>query len=717
MVIKLRIAEAFRNDVGRGMVRVDGKVLEELNQPSGGAVEILGKKKTVAILWRGHPNDEGLGMIRMDGFTRHNCGVALGDTVMIRRVMPKDAGAIEFAPTETVRISGNFSQYLKHRLMNRVLMQGDRIVVGVLGSSIPFIVKSTEPGDAVAIREFTQISVQGKPVVPQYKMPKISYEDIGGLGKEIQKIREMVELPMKHPELFKKLGIEPPKGILLYGPPGTGKTLLAKAVASEIEANFIVINGPEVVSKWYGSSEENLRRVFKEAQDKCPSIIFIDEIDSIAPKRSEVQGEVEKRIVAQLLTLMDGLEARGNVIVIGATNREDGIDMALRRPGRFDREISVGAPDKEGRKEVLQIHTRNMPLAKNISLDEISSSTHGFVGADLAALAKEAAFGVLRRNLPKMDLEKDEIPEEVLEKLLVTKSDFVEALKNVGPSAMRELMVEIPNVGWADVGGLEEIKESMVKIVEKPIKKPEVFKRMGIKPTKGVLLYGPPGCGKTLLAKAVAGESECNFISVRGPELLSMWVGESEKAIREVFKKARQVSPCIIFFDEIDAIAGRRGEDTSRASDRVLNQILTEMDGIEKLENVIVMAATNRPDLVDPAIMRPGRFDQIVLVGPPDAKARKEIFKVHTKPMPIGKLDLEMLIAATEGYTGADIESLCREAAYLAMDRDSKSVSQDDFERALEKVKPSVGEGDLDAYEKYMEMSKGACAGGEPSYA
>jgi transitional endoplasmic reticulum ATPase len=716
MVVRLKVAEAFRNDVGRGIVRVDNEVLRELKQSSGEAVEVLGKKKTVAILWRGHPQDEGLGLIRMDGFTRHNCGVSLGDKIMLRKITPKEAEEVEFAPTESVRISGNFNQYLKHRLMGRVFMEGDRIVVGVLGSTIPFVVKKTKPKGAVSIKGFTQVAVQGKPVTPQKKMPKITYEDIGGLQNEILKIREMVELPMKHPELFKKLGIDPPKGILLYGPPGTGKTLLAKAVASEIDANFIVLNGPEVVSKWYGASEENLRKIFKQAQEKGPSIVFIDEIDAIAPKRTEVQGEVEKRIVAQLLTLMDGLEARGNIVVIGATNREEDIDMALRRPGRFDREIMISVPDKEGRKEVLQIHTRNMPLAKNMKLDDIVNKTHGFVGADLASLAKEAAMGVLRRSLPKLDLEKDEIPEEVLEKLVVKKEDFYNALKSIEPSAMREVLVETSNMKWNDVGGLHEVKKNLDKIVEKPIKNPESFKRMGIKPTRGVLLYGPPGCGKTLLAKAIAGESESNFISVRGPEVLSMWVGESEKAVRNIFRKARQVAPCIVFFDEIDAIAGVRGSDNSKVSDRVLNQILTEMDGIEKLENVIVMAATNRPDLVDPALMRPGRFDQVVLVGAPDAEARKEIFKVHTKKMPKGKIDFDLLVASTEGYTGADIESVCREAAYSAMDRSAKTVNQADFGKALEKVKPSINEAENEAYERYKEQ-KDMSRITEPSYA
>ncbi len=716
MAVRLKVAEAFRNDVGRGIVRVDGKVMEKLNQSSGQVVEIIGKKTTPAMVWRSHPQDEGLGLIRMDGFTRYNCGTSLGDKVVIKPSAPKDAQTIEFAPAEKLRISGNFNHYLKHRLMGRVFAKGDRIVVGVLGSSIPFVVTKTSPSGVVNISELTKVSVEGKPVEAEKVMPKITYEDIGALGKEITKIREMVELPMKHPELFKKLGIEPPKGILLYGPPGCGKTLLAKAVAGEVDANFVVINGPEVVSKWYGQSEHNLRKVFQEAEKKGPSIIFIDEIDAIAPKRSNVHGEVEKRIVAQLLTLMDGLEARGNVIVIGATNREDGIDMALRRPGRFDREIAIGVPDREGKKEILQIHTRSMPLDKGVRLSEMASAAHGFVGADLAALVKEAAFGALRRNLPDIDLDKDEIPEEVLEKLTVNRKDFLEALKNVEPSAMREVLVQTPDTGWKDVGGLGGIKEKLGRIVEGPIKNPRSFKRFGINPPKGVLLYGPPGCGKTLLAKAVAGESESNFISVRGPEVLSMWVGESEKAVRKIFKKARQVSPCIVFFDEVDALAGVRGMNSSRVSDHVLNQLLTEMDGIERLENVIVLAATNRPDLLDPALLRPGRFDQMLLVPPPDAEARREIFEVHVRGMPAHGVDFDELVLVTEEYSGADIEAVCREAAYHAMDAGKKSVEQPDFAEALKRVKPSVSPNDVSSYEKYMEEQSGAKLSG-PSYA
>jgi len=716
MAIKLKTAEAFRSDVGRGIVRVDSSILQSLDVTSGDIVEVSGKRSTVAVVWRGHPQDENLGLIRMDGFTRYNCGAKLGDKIIIKKTNAQEAEYVEFSPAEQLKLSGNFEQYLKNRLLGRVLMQGDRLVVGVLGSSIPFVVSKTSPDDVVVVNEYTKVGVKAKAAVPEVGMPKISYEDIGGLGIEIKKIREMVELPLKHPELFKKLGIEPPKGVLLHGPPGCGKTLLAKAVASESDASFFVINGPEVVSKWYGQSEQNLRKLFKEAEERGPSVIFIDEIDAIAPKRNEVHGEVEKRIVAQLLTLMDGLESRGNVIVIGATNRVDSLDPALRRPGRFDREIIIGVPDKDGRREVLQIHTRDMPLEDGLSMEEVAGNTHGFVGADLAALSREAAMVVLRRILPDIDLDKDEIPAEVLENLVVRKNDFIEALKSVEPSAMREILVEKPEVSWADIGGLEEVKEGLRRIIELPLKEPKVFKRYGIRPARGVLLYGPPGCGKTLLAKAIASESEVNFITVRGPEVMSKWIGESEKAVREIFKKARQVSPCIIFLDEIDSIAQHRGIEGNRTTDRVLNQILTEMDGIEKLENVIVMAATNRPDLIDAAILRPGRFDKIVLVPAPDADTRTKILGVHTKKMPLdADVGINELVGLTQGYSGADLEAVCREAAMEAIAGKDKKVSKGHFITALERVRPSIREEEAKAYEQYQDSLTEAIIR-EPSY-
>lgn len=716
MVVKLKIAEAFRNDVGRGIVRVESKIMDSLGVSSGDIVEIIGKRTTAAIVWRGHPQDDGLGLIRLDGFTRYNCNAHLGDSLVLKKASSSEANVAEFAPTENVKISGNFDQYLKHRLMGRVLIQGDRVVVGVLGSSIPFVVNKTKPAGIVTITDQTQIIVRGKPVVSEKKLPKISYEDIGGLGDEIQKVREMIELPMKHPELFEKLGIEPPKGVLLYGPPGTGKTLLAKAVASEIASNFYVINGPEVVSKWYGQSEQNLRNIFKEAEENAPSIIFIDEIDAVAPKRSEVQGEVEKRIVAQLLTLLDGLESRGNVIVIGATNRIDAVDTALRRPGRFDREIQIGVPDVNGRREILQIHTRNMPLAADVKLNEIAAVTHGFVGADLESLSKEAALRVLRRILPKIDLEKDEIPSTVLENLVVKREDFIDALKSVEPSAMREVLVETPTVKWSDIGGLKYIKRELHELIELPIKNPKKFEKYGIKPPRGILLYGPPGCGKTLLARAVATESEANFISIRGPEVMSKWVGESEKAVREIFKKARQVAPCVVFFDELDALAPYRGTDTTHTTDRVLNQLLTEMDGIDRLERVSVVGATNRPDLIDPALLRPGRFDKLVLVGAPDLESRKDVFKIHTKEMPLDKISLDELSALTEGYSGADIEAVCREAALQAMRENAPKVTKEHFSNALSTIKPSVSKLNITSYESYKEALSSTAKGREPSY-
>jgi len=607
----------------------------------------------------------------------------------------------------TLTVDENFVAYVKKRLIDRPLLEGDIVQVPVLGQTIPFTVVSTKPGGAVMVTETTHLIILEKPVEVG-RIPRVTYEDIGDLEEAKQKIREMVELPLKHPELFKKLGIEPPKGILLYGPPGCGKTLLAKAVANETDAYFIAINGPEIMSKFYGESEQRLREIFEDAKEHAPAIIFIDEIDAIAPKREEVTGEVEKRVVAQLLALMDGLEARGDVIVIGATNRPNALDPALRRPGRFDREIEIGVPDKRGRYEILQVHTRNMPLAEDVDLKKIAEITHGFVGADLAALCREAAMKALRRVLPKIDLERDEIPQEVLDSLEVTMDDFMNAYREITPSALREIEVETPMVRWEDIGGLEEVKQELREAVEWPLKYPESFRRFGIEPPKGILLYGPPGCGKTLLAKAVATESEANFVSVKGPEVFSKWVGESERAIRELFRKARQVAPAVIFIDEIDALAPMRGLGVgdSMVTERVVSQLLTEVDGLEKLEGVVVIGATNRPDIIDPALLRPGRFDRIIYVPPPDLKARLEIFKVHTKHMPLAEdVSLEKLAEMTEGYTGADIAAVCREAAITALRETGKptKVTMRHFEKALGKVKPSVSKEDLMRYERIAE--------------
>ena len=691
--IELRVAEALHNDVGRGIVRLDKEGMERLELVAGDVVEIEGKKITAAIVWPSHPQDFGQEMIRMDGLLRQNSDTSLGDKVKIKKSKTLPAKNITIAPTmHEIKFGEDFATHVKQRMIGRPLVKGDKISIGVLGQAIPFIIVATNPKGIVQIQDITDLEIKGKPmVVPEVQA--VRYEDIGGLKEELGRVREMIELPMKHPELFERLGIKPPKGVLLYGPPGTGKTLIAKAVASETNAHFISLNGPEIMDKYYGESERKLREIFKEAQENAPSIIFIDEVDSIAPKREETRGEVERRVVAQLLALMDGMEARGDVIVIAATNREHAIDPALRRPGRFDREIEIGVPDKEGREEILQIHTRGMPLEKDVNLKEIADSTHGFVGADLDALSREAAMKALKKILPKIDLEKEEIPAQILDNLKVRKSDFIEALKDVNPSALREVMVEVPDVRWDDIGGLSELKMRLQEAVEWPIKHPEAFRRMGIRPTKAILLQGPPGCGKTLLAKAVANESEANFIAVKGPQLLSMWVGESERGVREVFKKAKQTAPTIILFDEIDAIAPRRGMHSgSHVTETVVNQILTEMDGIESLENVIVIGATNRPDMVDPSLLRPGRFDYQLLVSPPDKDARLDIFKVHTKNMPLKDVDLSSLVRRTEGYSGADIEGICREAALTALRSDLKAnlVTAEDFEKALKKIKPSI---------------------------
>jgi transitional endoplasmic reticulum ATPase len=675
--------------------------MDGLNLISGDIVEIEGKKTTAAIVWPSHPQDYGLELIRMDGLIRQNSETSLGDKVKVRKSKTVSAKEVMIAPTmHEIKFGEDFASHVKQRMIGRPLVKGDKISIGVLGQAIPFVVVSTNPKGVVQIQDVTEMEIKGKPmVVPE--VPAVRYEDIGGLKDGLSKVREIIELPMKHPELFERLGIKPPKGVLLYGPPGTGKTLIAKAVASETNVHFISLNGPEIMDKYYGESERKLREIFKEAEENAPSIIFIDEIDSIAPKREETRGEVERRVVAQLLALMDGMEARGNVIVIAATNREDAIDPALRRPGRFDREIEIGVPDKEGREEILQIHTRGMPLDRDVNLKEIANSTHGFVGADLGALSREAAMSALKKVLPQIDLEKDEIPTSILDTLKVTKEDFVAALKDVSPSALREIFVEVPDIKWGDIGGLGEVKARLQEAVEWPLKHQDAFKRMGIRPTKALLLHGPPGCGKTLLAKAAANESEANFIAVKGPQLLSMWVGESERGVREVFKKAKQTAPTIILFDEIDAIAPRRGTHSgSHVTETVVNQILTEMDGIESLENVIVIGATNRIDMIDPSLLRPGRFDYQLLVPPPDKDARLDVFKVHTKRMPLKDVDLNDLVKKTEGYSGADVEGVCREAALIALREDLKAnaVTAEHFEKALKKIKPSIP--DYEAHKK-----------------
>jgi len=712
-VIDLKVTEALQNDVGRGIVRLDTKARKELGVTSGDIVEIQGKKTTGAIVWQSYPQDENLGIIRMDGLLRQNSGVGVGDIVKVAKAKTvKEAKKVLFAPIQATRFTQEFADYVKRRLINMPITKGDNVVVGGFGSPLILqAIKVTPPG-ITQITEQTAVSLQEEPTKESEGVSSITYEDIGGLGDQVKKVREIIELPLRHPELFTKLGIDAPKGVLLYGPPGTGKTLLAKAVANESDANFTSIQGPEIVSKFVGEAEERLRDIFTKAEENAPSIIFIDELDAIAPKREEVVGEVEKRIVAQLLTLMDGLKGRGKVVVIGATNRPNALDPALRRPGRFDREIELGVPDKKGRKEILQIHTRGMPLEKDVNLDELANITHGYVGADLAALGREAAMKTLRRILPKINLEDETIPVEILETLRVTRKDFMDGYKEVQPTAMREVMIEVPNIKWDDVGGLESVKRELREAIEWPLKFPEMFKRMGIKPPRGIFLYGPPGTGKTLLAKAVATESEANFISVKGPEIFSKWVGESEKAIRETFRKARQAAPCIVFFDEIDAVAPRRGMDVgSHVTETVVNQLLTEMDGLEELKEVVVIAATNRPDMVDSALLRPGRFDKLVMIPAPDLETRKKIFEVHTKRVPITKdIDPDKLAKATEGYSGADIEAVVREAALNALreNKQAKIVEQKHFDKALKEVKPSLEPNLLKGYNNFKTEVIGA---------
>jgi len=695
--IQLKVAEAKQQrDVGRGIARIDSAAMKAIGVTVGDVIEIIGKKSTAAKAWPAYPEDQGLGLIRIDGFIRKNCGVSINEFVTVRKANVSYAKSVKLAPVDIrISVDSDFIRFVKDRLIDRPCTRGDTILITMLGHSVPFTVVNTRPSGIVKIAPTTEITILSEPVPELEITTRTTYEDIGGLDEAIRRIREMVELPLRHPEIFQRLGIDPPKGVLLHGPPGCGKTLLARAVANESDANFYAINGPEIMSKFYGESEARLRKTFEEAERNAPSIIFIDEIDAIAPKRSEVTGEVERRVVAQLLALMDGLKGRGNVIVIGATNRPEALDPALRRPGRFDREIEIGIPDRDGRLEILQIHTRGMPLAEDVDLEKLADITHGYTGADLAALCREAAMKALRRYLPKIDLEEKRIPKEILDQMVVTMEDFLASYREITPTAMREVYIETPNVHWNDIGGLEDVKQRLREAVEWPLKNPDAFKRMGITPPKGILLYGPPGCGKTLLARAVATESEANFISVRGPEIFSKWVGESEKAIREIFRKARMAAPSIIFFDEIDAIAPSRGlgYGDSRVTERVISQLLTEIDGLITLQNVVVIGATNRPDILDSALLRPGRFDRRIYVPPPDYEARLQILKIKTKNMPLAKdVNLEELAKRMEGYSGADIDSVCREAALNALRRDinAKEVTLKDFEEAMANIAPSI---------------------------
>jgi transitional endoplasmic reticulum ATPase len=833
--VVLKVSEAFQQDVGYGRARIDHQTRMDLDLSIGDVIELEGTKVTAASVWRAHPSDEGKRLIRIDNLTRKNAGTGLGDRVKIRRAEVKEARDVALAPLmpegQRIEFGMGIDVIIRKNMLRRPISKSDEIIIpgiAFFGNALPFVIVDTNPHGIVMITERTVLHVKEEAAkIAEEEGPRVSYEDIGGLHLEIQKVREMIELPLKHPELFDRLGIDPPKGVLLHGPPGTGKTLIAKAVANESGANFYTINGPEIMSKFYGQSEENLRKVFEEAQKNAPSIIFLDEIDAIAPKRSEVHGEVERRVVSQLLTLMDGLKGRGKVIVIGATNLPDVIDPALRRPGRFDREIRIDVPDRNGRKEILQIHTRGMPInpglaelypgenineekiltaikqgikkihisdllrsmlrsrdknkrsevvsnylgvtfdsfkgemptlfyekvirllteeitnllpydlddpestmsseqqinerlaaikenpddfikriAKESLLDDIADITYGFVGADLAALAREAAMNALRRYLPEIDLEKP-IPIELLEKMEVTMDDFKNAHRGIEPSALREFFVEIPKVSWDDVGGLEDVKQSLKEAVEWPLTQPEVFKRMGIHAPRGILLYGPPGTGKTLLAKAVAHESKANFISIKGPEVLSKWVGESEKAVRELFKKARQVAPTIVFLDEIDSIAPRRGAfEGSHVTESVVNQLLTSIDGLESMEGVVVIGATNRPDIIDPGLLRPGRFDRLLLIPAPDTISRLEIFKIHTKDMPLAKdVSLEELAEKTVGYSGADIDAVCREAAMLALrsDINAKEVKMLNFDQAMSESRGSLTDEIIKYYKKVKE--------------
>lgn len=721
--ITLRVAESDPKFVGRGIAHVDPEIIEQMNLKTGDVLQVAGnRRKTHVLLWSGQTSDTGRKVIRIDGYTRNNLGVGIDDNVSIKKVTPPKLEQIVLSPTEDLNVVG-LEEYLPDLLEGRVVTKGDIIPVNMMGHKIGFVVTTIIPTNGAGIiATSTDFAIGSVPKTGNKAIPRVNYEDIGGLRHEIQKVREMIELPMRHPEIFDRIGIEAPRGVLLFGPPGTGKTLLAKAVANETNANFYSIGGPEIMSKFYGESEERLRETFKQAQENAPSIIFIDEIDSIAPKREEVSGDVEKRVVSQLLTIMDGLESRGKVVVIGATNRPDALDPALRRPGRFDREIEIGIPDQKGRQEILEIHTRGMPLTEEVKLSSIAKVTHGFVGADLEAVCREAAMKSLRNVLPEINLEESKIPVETLNKIKIKPQDFETALKEVHPSALREVYVQSPNVKWTEIGGLESIKEELREAIEWPLKHSDLFTEADIVPPKGLLLYGPPGTGKTLIAKAVATNSDANFISIKGPELLSKWVGESEKGIREVFRKARQASPCVVFFDELDSVAPRRsssGSGDSHVGDRLVSQLLTEMDGLQDLNGVVVIGATNRPDIIDEALLRPGRFDRILEIPLPDNDSIKEILRIHMVRKPIDKsVELNKLVELCKGLSGADIAALVNAAAlsaikeYILTNRseqnterkellyadESQPVSQKvplnitmkHFEAALKKIKPNL---------------------------
>lgn len=698
--LTLRVAKAIPSDVGHGRARVPFD--NDLNLKPGDIIEVSGERKTAAIVWRCRPEDANLGVIRVDGIIRKNAGVSLGDRVDIKKVETQPCQRLVLSPVmakqQKVRFGPGIEGFARRGLNKRPVVAGDRIFIPgmtLFAEALPFAIVSTKPKGIVQVLPDTDIVIKEDAVdeEEQGDVQTISYEDIGGLGDQLQKVREMIELPLKHPILFRRLGIDPPRGVLLHGPPGTGKTLIAKAVASETNAHFTSINGPEIISKYYGESEKQLREIFEEAASNAPAIIFIDELDSIAPKREDVSGEVERRVVAQLLTLLDGMQGRDNVVVIGATNRQDAIDPALRRPGRFDREIEIGVPDKNGRSEIIGIHTRGMPISDDFDVEWLLDNTNGFVGADISALVRESAMKALRRYLPEIDLDEEHIPPEVLEKMAVIMADFRLAIKEIEPSALREIYLEVPEVSWEEVGGLQEIKDRLKESIEWPLTKPELFEHFGINPPRGIVLFGAPGTGKTLLAKAIANEAKANFITIKGPELISKWVGESEKAVREVFKKAKQSSPSIIFLDEFESIAGIRRSSSGEGSDvinRVVNQLLSSMDGVEGMEGVIVVAATNRPEMIDPALLRSGRFERVMHVPPPDPEALKSILSIHTENMPLGKFSLDEIASKLENYTGADIEAVCREAGLIAMRANKKTVSRKHFEEAVERVRPTV---------------------------